>query len=161
MLHLAPLWLNQILTWQQVAALDASKRPYLLPEQEFLFVNKDSLKTLSPQLRKGLLYLHRLLKSNSQSHLASLQKKQLLKHEYELTATYLSPRWRRLLTSHLSNLPAGPSPLQLLAFTRQPLISSYPVKELKPPLTHPQEAPMNPRNTTTAATATAIYGNDT
>ena len=108
--QLTPLWTNNISSWAQLARLDLGGRPYLLPEDELQWANPHLNPTSLTATRRPIIYLHRLMASTSLEDMARIcsqtPPKQVLRGHF-------APRWRSLLQTTLSSLPAAPSPLEL------------------------------------------------
>ena len=120
--QLTPLWTNGIDAWTQLARLDPGGRPYLLPEDELQWANPHLNSTSLTAIRRPIIYLHRLMASTSLEDMARMcsqaPPKQVLRGHF-------APRWRSLLQTTLSSLPAAPSPLELAQILKQPSIRTF------------------------------------
>ena len=138
--QLTPLWTNGIDAWTQLARLDPGGRPYLLPEDELQWANPHLNSTSLTAIRRPIIYLHRLMASTSLEDMARMcsqaPPKQVLRGHF-------APRWRSLLQTTLSSLPAAPSPLELAQVLKQPSIRTFlaPPGQTTPPRRGPTSHP--------------------
>ena len=110
---LTPLWEYKIFTWEHIARLSPSKRPYLLSVADILWANPHFLNKIPNTLQKAIICLRKLLQADFPDHFLFLT----------LTLSKLDPRaifiaHRRLglfiAISTLDILSLEPTPLQLL-----------------------------------------------
>ena len=120
--QLTPLWSNGINSWGQLARLDPGGRPYLLPEDELLWANPHLTPSLLTAMRRSFTYLHRLMASTSPTDMARTSSRAAPKH---IQRGQFAPRWRALLHTTLSALPAAPSPLELIQALKQTNIRTF------------------------------------
>ena len=103
-------------TWAQMLILSPNTRPYFLSDEELIWANPQLAGKIPNNLLESFFYFRKLLQAESPEHLKIITQTSTT---HDPRTTPITNRWQIILAASLSNLPPGPTPLQLLLSSKQ------------------------------------------